>query len=497
MNKMMSRVERRRKEREARKFSKKNNQKRVVTLTMAMSFVMNGITTFASTKENGEEIKRDLPVYFQGGDNAWAWTGYSSNVMATDGCGPTSMAMIVQGLKGEWEDINVDSEYGINDAFDPYDAAIFSRNIGAEDPYAGTNQYVLFPQLAEKAGLKYENTLDMNVAYEALKNGSAVIANERWVNESGEMCGHFFVLSNLTEDGRVVVNDPFAYGSWERANFRHNNPMAMEDIDSYIGSGTGYHIFTNENMPEETNEEVLTESESEKESVTEFEETNPDDVQIDESQSEEVNVDEPKEEVVKIGSLIFVDDSAVEETVEEPKEEVIKIGSLVFENNESKSLDMNTYKYLNIAESMESYKANRTSSAVYSDQEVELILTSLNLFARMEKINPYMAMELMFAKTNNFSYEGIQYDKNDYNFFGLTDKKGNQIKYESLTEGVKSYVQYLKRLTTEDKLVLEAKNNDAIKDVKTPGKVKNAADLSKVTGLTREKIDSIIEASKR
>ena len=479
---MKTRTQRRADERRKKKYVKKERQKRIMSLAMVTTMALKGVTVFASTPEGEKNVKRTLPVYFQGGDNTWAWTNYSSNVMATDGCGPTSMAMIVEGLKANWIGLNIDSEYGIADAFDPYDAALYSREIGAEHPYAGTDQTVLFPKLAESTGLKYTNTMDSSVAYEALKNGGAVIANEMWTGEDGTVYGHFFVLSNLTEDGKVVVNDPFAYTNWERANDRHMNPKTMDEIDDYIGSGTGYHIFENENLPEIKS---IAEESKEEKSVTD-EAENVENIEVEEA------VDTPVQEEV-IGSLVFGKSNADESTIEQVNEET-QIGSLIFKNEVNDITNINSYSYLNISEAMEDYKNKSSQNAIYSNQEVELILTSLNLFCRMEKINPNIAMKLMFEKSAYFTYEGVEMSKDSYNFAGLVNKKGALVKYESLTEGVKSYVQYLKRLTTEDKLVLEAKNNDAIKAIKNPGKIANTADLAKVLNMSRESIDAIVQA---
>lgn len=475
-----TRLERRIEERKAKKAAKKSRQRKIMSLAMVTTMTLKGTTVFASTPEGGKDVKRTLPVYFQGGDNAWAWTNYSSNVMATDGCGPTSMAMIVQGLQANWEGLDITSEYSIPEKFDPFDAAIFSRENGAEHPYAGTDQTVFFPKLAEATGLKYTNTMDSAVAYESLKNGGAVIANEMWTGEDGAVYGHFFVLSNLTEDGKVVVNDPFAYTNWERANDRHQNPKTMEEIDSYIGSGTGYHIFENENLPEPKS---IIEESDEKTSVDETE--NVEDIEVQEE------LDIPVQEEV-IGSLVF-GKSNTDESITEQADEKVKIGSLVFENEVNDIANVNTYSYLNISEAMEDYKNKSSQNAIYSDQEVELILTSLNLFCRMEKINPNIAMKLMFEKSSYFTYEGVEMSKDSYNFTGLVNKKGALIKYESLTEGVKSYVQYLKRLTSEDKLVLEAKNNDAVKAIKNPGKIANSADLAKVFNMSKEVMNSIVQ----
>ena len=77
--------------------------------------------------------------------------------------------------------------------------------------------WTLFEDSQKELGITVEKqTWNPEDAYEALKNGQVVIAN---VNENSVFTsgGHYIVLTGLTEDGRIIVNDPYK-GNYERTD---------------------------------------------------------------------------------------------------------------------------------------------------------------------------------------------------------------------------------------------------------------------------------------
>jgi hypothetical protein len=126
--------------------------------------------------------------------------GYEKATVKSSGCGPTSLAMIVEGLTGE--------------SFPPPDAAAFAIACGARVS-GGTNMGKLSQAGAEKFGLTLSRTSDEASLIAALKGGSWAIANVGG-NRDGytglfSNGGHYVVCRGLCADGRIIVWDPGYY----------------------------------------------------------------------------------------------------------------------------------------------------------------------------------------------------------------------------------------------------------------------------------------------
>lgn len=132
--------------------------------------------------------------YFNQADSPWGSQPYGShNTIRGAACGPTSMAMVMK-------------SYGINT--DPLETANWSADHG----YRATNgtSWDFFKAIGEANGLKV-NQLEGNGAsnaavLSALNSKYPVIASMK----PGDFTkgGHFIVLSGLTSDGNMLVNDP-------------------------------------------------------------------------------------------------------------------------------------------------------------------------------------------------------------------------------------------------------------------------------------------------
>ena len=172
-------------------------------------------------------------------------------------------------------------------------------------------------------------------------------------------------------------------------------------------------------------------------------------------------------------------------------EEVADNNSFFKENiiSKNEALDFNTYLSINVEEAVKDIK-NTAEKLQMTDEELTSIVNNLDVACKVEKINPHIMLQLMNGYTGFFSFGGYV-QKEDNNFGGLKNKDGKYIKYESIQEGVFAFVQYIKSLTTEDKLILDA-NTDAIKTIKKKGSVKNVEDLAEALEVEIKFIESTL-----
>ncbi len=134
--------------------------------------------------EESTEQVRVMPLYDQ---TDYANVKYGAGTIASSGCGITCLAMVASYFTGE--------EWTPDEC-----AALASTVEGHQVDNVGR-----MLTAADKIGLTYEQKTTKDLM-PALQNGDVVIA---LVNNSG----HFVVLKGLTEDGKVLVNDP--YGPWQ------------------------------------------------------------------------------------------------------------------------------------------------------------------------------------------------------------------------------------------------------------------------------------------
>lgn len=159
-----------------------------------------------SSKNSGSKIsikkdykKGEIPLFLQW-DERWGYDKYGSDFIALDGCGPTALAMVAVGLTGN-TDIN------------PKVVADFSYNNGYYLEGVGS-QWSLMTDGASNFGLKgKEIPLSKEVIISTLKKGEPIIATMGPGVFTTQ--GHYIVLTGVTEDGKIIVNDS---DSKERSN---------------------------------------------------------------------------------------------------------------------------------------------------------------------------------------------------------------------------------------------------------------------------------------
>lgn len=142
------------------------------------------------TDFSGLEVLTDVPYYCQW-DNTWAKKSYGSGNIKSSGCGPTCCAMVVSYYTGK--------KVTPADIVDQIGNTYYVSGKGSS--------WGLFPGVSGMYGIKCTD-LGKNITsvVEALRNGEIVIASMG--PGTFTKGGHFIVLTGVTTDGKITVNDP-------------------------------------------------------------------------------------------------------------------------------------------------------------------------------------------------------------------------------------------------------------------------------------------------
>ena len=124
----------------------------------------------------------------------WGYASYGSENIGMGGCGPTSLSMVATGLTG-------------NTSFTPKYVADMSVNMGYYVDEVGTD-WTLMTAGASELGINSAQLT--NWSEDTLKSelsaGHPIICSMGPGDFTNQ--GHFIVLSGLTEEGKVLINDP-------------------------------------------------------------------------------------------------------------------------------------------------------------------------------------------------------------------------------------------------------------------------------------------------
>ncbi|QUI22405.1 C39 family peptidase [Vallitalea pronyensis] len=137
-------------------------------------------------------IENEFPLFLQW-DKRWGYYKYSGRAMGFTGCGPTALSMVIVGLTGDT------SKH-------PKAIADFASHEGYAVEGFGSS-WSLMAEGAKVFGLKVEKlNLSEKVIQNTLKAGKPIIA----VMGPGVFTekGHFIVLTHMTDEGKIMVNDP-------------------------------------------------------------------------------------------------------------------------------------------------------------------------------------------------------------------------------------------------------------------------------------------------
>lgn len=162
------------------------------TLSFVSDYLMHVDDEGEGGAIEGKELNGTVPL-FQQWDKRWGYVTYGNNIIAINGCGPTCLSMVYTGLMGKGN-------------YTPADMAGFCIENNYFDQESGTS-WSLMLDGAKKLGLDSQRVeVSKKSMKRRLKEGKPVIASM----EPGDFTttGHFIVLTGLTEEGKVDVNDP-------------------------------------------------------------------------------------------------------------------------------------------------------------------------------------------------------------------------------------------------------------------------------------------------
>lgn len=165
-----------------------------------------------------------IPLYFQ---TDYPETMYGSGTVATSGCSVTTLAMVATYLTGH--------EYLPDE---------LARYFGGR----AENNMARLELGSETLKLPFEKAKNWHYAYEALQEGKVVIllVNNPSIFTNSQ---HFILLTGLTEEGKVLVHDPYRpnYDNWL---LRKGFEEGFNTWDVIIGYD-GAWIYDKEAMPED------------------------------------------------------------------------------------------------------------------------------------------------------------------------------------------------------------------------------------------------------
>ena len=170
------------------------------------------------TQEELDSAENGIPR-FQQWDSRWGYLTYGNDNIGINGCGPTCLSMVAAGL--------------LKDTFKSPDAV---AEFSVENNYctvASGTAWSLMSSGAKKLGLKSESVVvGRDSIKAALEKKQPVICSMK----PGDFTttGHFIVLTGLTEDGRLMINDP---NSITRSEKRW-------DIDTIVGQVKSAWTYT-------------------------------------------------------------------------------------------------------------------------------------------------------------------------------------------------------------------------------------------------------------
>lgn len=147
----------------------------------------------------GPEQAGQIPLYQQW-DERWGYASYGTSTIASSGCGPTCMSMVIVGLTN---DVTAT----------PYRLAKYSEERGYIDENNNT-YWAMLGSAASDWGLNCrEAMLDESALAAELQAGHPVICS--MLPGDFTDVGHFLVLTGY-ENGKVTLNDPFSKANSEK-----------------------------------------------------------------------------------------------------------------------------------------------------------------------------------------------------------------------------------------------------------------------------------------
>lgn len=168
--------------------------------------------------EAGYEAFTGEVVYYNQREEPWGSASYGNGwlgTIAANGCGPTSMAMVLSSMLGQ--------------TVTPIEMANFATQNGHVMPGDGGSYWSLFPGAATSYGIKCTQSYSRSEIIDALSNGALVILSQN--NALGNYWtygGHFIVLTGITDSGNITVADPWSRGMSVRSHTQDQTFIPMK-----------------------------------------------------------------------------------------------------------------------------------------------------------------------------------------------------------------------------------------------------------------------------
>jgi 3D (Asp-Asp-Asp) domain-containing protein len=183
---------------------------------------------------DGSSFSAEMPLFIQW-DKRWGDLSYgNSGTIKTSGCGPTSMAMIITGLRGNVTGIDRNND-GI---VDPSETSAYSVSNGFRVEGQGTS-WDFFGNIGAKAGLKVTQVSPSNYqkVLDHLLKGNPVIASMG--PSTFTKNGHFIVLTGVDVNGKITVKDP---------NSEIKSKQSWDFISTIVAEGKQFWLVENPDL---------------------------------------------------------------------------------------------------------------------------------------------------------------------------------------------------------------------------------------------------------
>lgn len=168
--------------------------KELISLTAGQSLTIDGSLPAASNECTNAGVPAGNFVFYTQSDPRWANYAFGTSNLATSGCGPASVAMVVATL--------------VNRSITPKEVADFGTRNGAYVPGQGSSWQKMLIEGPQNWGLKSEPIgTNMNRAVQILQSGGLVIATGQGLSPFSEG-GHIVVIRAVNSDGSFLLGNP-------------------------------------------------------------------------------------------------------------------------------------------------------------------------------------------------------------------------------------------------------------------------------------------------
>ncbi len=155
----------------------------------ARSFVVGYVTDDPAQAKRSKDFSIESPlIYYSQWDRDWGYRPFNGGIMATHGCGPTSIAMALKGL-------------GVK--VTPWDMAHYIEEKGYISD--GYTSWEVFDGIQEDYPVQVESISIDNIP-DYLNRGAYVVLSVRKGNFTDT--SHMLVVAGVDEEGRLIINDP-------------------------------------------------------------------------------------------------------------------------------------------------------------------------------------------------------------------------------------------------------------------------------------------------